>query len=247
MFRLLRSLILLALLAFFGLGAYFWTTRIPTVERFLSNKLNAKVSIESIDIGVKTLVIRGLRITNPSLSALPYAFQSESITLELMPYELLRKTIKVDRLQISGGVFSVQLYNGSGSDNNWARLLNALPPSGDHTFVIRSLILDNIQCSAFRSNGRQLTLPTIPHLEFNNLGQKHPLTLPQAERILFQTILSTLTSRPHLGGILDNIILVPSQLLGKGFVQEDETILDAGLDIIRRKTNEVTEFLQGLF
>lgn len=250
MFRFFRSLISLILLTLLAVGIYLWAERVPFFERYFSKMLNTKVSIESVEISMKRLIIHGLRMNNRSPSKTS-AFESQTMTLQVSPFELWNKTIHIDRLEIDNAVLNLELYNGSGGDNNWARLLNGLPSYGSRTFVIRTLIFDNLQFTGVRSNGQPLSISPIPHLKFKNIGEKHPLFLGQMEQVLFQLILTKLTSKPFLDGILGNVVGIPEHLVGSltsNLPEEEEKgIFQEGLEAIRLKTQEATEFLQALF
>ena len=209
MFRLLRLIILLIIIIVIVAGVYLWMARVPTLERFFSKQLNSKVTIEEVQIGWAKLKIEGLRIENPSQSTLPYAFQGGMITLEMSPFELWQKRVNIDRIKFQNPTIGVQLYNNSGSDNNWAHLLNSFPSGGKRKFVIKKLTILNLQFEVVRSNGKTLSIPSIPYSEFENLGEKGALTLSQVGRVIFQTMLYTLTSKPHLGVILDTVTALP--------------------------------------
>lgn len=251
MFRLLRFFILLLVIVAIVAGAYLWMARVPTMERFLSKKLNTTVTIEKVHLGWKTLSIEGLKIANPEQSAIPYAFQGEVTAIEMNPLALLKKTVHIDRIEIHNPTIGIELYNNSGTDNNWSRILNGLPSGGERKFIVKKLVVINLKFEAARSNGKTISLPAIPYLEFANLGEKGALTLPQLGRVIFQIILQNIANKPHLGAILENVASLPKDIMdgvtstlpldeAKGAIQE-------GFDAIRRKTQEASEFLQDLF
>lgn len=250
--RLAWYIIALFLLLVISSGAYLWITRVSRVERFLSSQLMAEVTIENVKIGWNKLRIQGLRIENPSQSPLPYAFQADEIFLQMSPFEIWEQTIHIDQVKVQNPTLGIQLFNSAGSDNNWARFLNHFPSGGDRKFIIKKLSIMNLQFKIIRSNGKELSVPTIPLLELDNLGEKNALTLSQLARVLFQTILHILSNKAsQLGPLLDEVTTLPSNLLdgvstslpledGKGMVHE-------GIDTIKRKTQEATDFLHGLF
>jgi uncharacterized protein involved in outer membrane biogenesis len=238
MFGLLRFIILLLAILAIIAGAYLWMARVSTLERFLSSRLNAKVTIEEVNLSWKTLSIKGLRIANPSKSAFPYAFQSEVLAIELNPFELLQKTIQIDKIEIQNPTIGIELYNSSGTDNNWARILNNFPSGrGERKFIVKKLSISNLQFQAVRSNGKSISIPSIPSLEFENLGEK--LSLSQLGRVLFQIILQKVSIK----GLLENVPPLPKSILDG---VNSKSMFQAGLDAVRRKTKEATEFLQEL-
>ena len=251
MLRFFRSLILVIILVAVVAGVFLWVARVPTLERFLSKRLNTKLTIEEVHFGWGTLTIEGLRIKNPAKSTLPYAFQGGSITLEMSPFQLWSEVMHIDRIQIESPTLGVELYNSAGTDNNWSRLLNTFPSGNGRKFVIKKLTISNLRFDIVRSNGKPINIAPIPYLEFDNLGEKGALTLSQVGKVIFQTLLQTLTSQSQLRGILDTVQALPKQVLegvkstlplenAKGALQE-------GLDTIKRKGEEASEFLQDLF
>lgn len=250
MYRLVRFLSALCLVALAAVGAYLWATRESLIERFLTERLKAKVSIESVDIGLKQIVLHGFQINNCS-SPKGCAFESATLTIHLSPLELWKQTIPIHSIEINNAILNLELYNGSGIDNNWVRLLNKHSPTENHTFVIHHLLFNNLQFTATRSNGRPIPIASIPHLEFKNIGGKDPLSVGEIEQVLFCSILAKLTNQPYLNAILDNVEELPEELKGRLTpslaLEEDRGKFQEGLEAIRRKTQEATEFLQALF
>lgn len=251
MFRLIRLIILLVLIAAVVIGVYLYMARVPTVERFLSKRLNAEVIIDEVDLSFSSITIKKLRIKNPAQSSLPYAFQAATISLHVSPFELFREKIHIDRVKIHNPTVGIELYNASGTENNWALLINRMPATNSKKFVIKKLTITNLQFDILRSNGKPINVPPIPYLEFDNLGESGALTVAQIGRILFQTILSSLKSQAHLNALLENVSQIPQSLLdGVNSTLPIEDIrgrLQEGIDTIRRKGKEATNFLQDIF
>lgn len=248
MYRLIRFLLALVLIALTAFGAYLWAAREPLIERFLTKRLKAKVSIESVDISYNQIVLHGFQINNGS-SPKGCAFECATLTVHLSPFELWKQTIQ--SIQIHDAQLNLELYNGSGVDNNWVRLFNKHPSTQSRPIGIHHLTFDNLQFKVTRSNGRPITLTPIPHLEFKNIGGKHPLPLSEIEKVLFCSILAKLTSQPYLNAILDDVMELPeelrSHLTPSLAADEEKRKFQEGLEVIRRKTQEATEFLQALF
>ncbi len=242
MFRLIKFLILVVLIVAVVGGGYLWSTRISTLERFFSKWLNTKVTIEDVHLGWGKLSIEGLKIVNPSQSTYPYAFQGGLIAVEIDPFELFKKIIHIERIKIQNPTIGLELYNSSGSDNNWARLLSSLPSGGgERKFIVKKLTILNLRISAIRSNGKEISIPSIPYLVFENLGERGALTLSQLGHVIFQTILQSLTSKTHLKAILDEVGALPMGIV-EGVTS---TLPIEGVETIRRKGQEIYEFLKA--
>ena len=127
MFRLIRRLFFLALLASIILGVYFWNSRVQIIEKFLSKQLNVHVRVGTVKIGWNRLLVGGLRFENSSSSKkIPYALQSKTISIETTPLELFHETIHIERVRIENLSIGVELFNSFGSNNNWACSLNGI-------------------------------------------------------------------------------------------------------------------------
>lgn len=249
MFRLLKLSFLLFVI---GGGVYLWTARVPIMERYFSNRLNTKVTIEKIHMGWGSLQIEGLRLANPLPSRLPYAFQEQKITIELSPLELWKRNVQIKQIKVENPTLFIELYNHSGADNNWARLLNNLPIGNqDRKFTVKKLAISNLRFEIGRSNSKNVSIPPIPYLEFNHLGEKDSLTFSQLGRVVFQIILQNIPSKAHVGAILDNVTALPKNVLegvsSSLSLNEAKGAIQGGMETLQRKTQEASEFLQNLF
>ncbi len=186
-----------------------------------------------------------MRIENPPNSKQPYAFQVEKIELEIHPLRLLNKQIFINQITLQNPHLDLELFNGVGNENNLTALLNALPCNANNFLTVNKLRLENLKIQVARSYGRPLAIPSIPLLEFDQLGKTSPLSVPEVSRVLFQTIMMTLSTKPHLSAVLDDVEGLPQNLLKS--TPEDPSLLQGGMDMIRKKTQEASEFLHGLF
>ncbi len=244
MIRLISFLILVATIA---LGIYFWTNRVSTLESFLSKRLNSKVSLDEVRLGWGRLTLRGLQIETPSSKA----FRSDEIVLEMSPFAFFKKTVYVEKIKIQNPTLSLELYNSSGSENNWVRLLNGFPSGSGKKFIIRKLVIINLRFDVTRSNGKPVSIPPLPYLELQGLGEKGALTVSQLGQVIFQALLQTVVSQGHLGALLDNVRQLPQDVLEHVRstlpIEEGRGVMQEGLETLRRKSHEASEFLQDLF
>lgn len=248
MFRLIRLAIFLLIVIVTVIVTYLWIARVPTLERFLTHKLGYKVTLEEVNIGLHELVIEKLKMENPQGSTKPYAFEAEAISVEYSPWDLWKNTLHFPLIKIQKPTLTVELYNASGSENNWSRILNTMPTKRNKHFVIDKLTIIHLQFQIIRANGKTLPIPPLPYLEFDNLGTNKPLTLGEIGKIIFQSLLKSLTSKPHLRSLLDNVPQLSRNLFP--FLLPDEEskgFLHESLDTIKRKSQEATDFIQDLF
>ncbi|MCH9625956.1 MAG: hypothetical protein S4CHLAM123_11410 [Chlamydiales bacterium] len=166
-------------------------------------------------------------------------------------FALFKKIIYVDKIKLQNPTLGIELYNSSGSENNWARLLNGFPSGNGKKFVIRKLVILNLRFDVTRSNGKPVSIPPLPYLELHNLGEKGALTLSQLGQVIFQALLQTVVSQGHLGALLDNVRHLPQDVLESVRstlpIEEGRGVMQEGLETLRRKSHEASEFLQDLF
>jgi hypothetical protein len=235
--------LILVLLITFG-GAYIWIARVPIIERFLSDHINAQVTIEKVQLGLQTLTLEGLRIANPTKS-LSYALQCEAITVEMNPLHLFKQTMQIDRIEIRNLIIGIELYNISGTDNNWSRFLSIMPSDGNRKIFVKKLAVSNTRFEAIRSNGKPLSIPTLPSFELENLGENGSITPSQLGCILFRLILQKVSVQ----GLLQNIPDIPKHILEGLNYPKDQVkgLSQKGVETINRKIQEASGFIKELF
>ena len=224
------------------MGSYLWITRVPTLERFLSQKLNAKVNVDDVEFGLNQIIIKGLRIKSPSPATLFYAFEGETITIELNFLQLCKNTVGIKQITLQDLTINIELYNLTGSDNNWARLLCECPHIGEkQNFKIDQLNMINIKFNTLRSTGNKIALPTISQL---TLKQQGPYTLPHIGQLLFKTSLATFTAKPPFGALFESVAAVPDLMEDVDPFEQTKKNLLEGAQTIWHKTHET---FQGFF
>lgn len=248
---MIRSLLFFALMALIVVASYLWVARVPTMERYLSKKLNGRVKIDEVHIRWEGLTLENLRLKNPSKSTLPYAFEAQSIDLEIPLVDLWKRKIHLHRVRIKDPILYIEMYNSSGSDNNWGRILNGFPSSDDKLLSIDHLSLTNLQFKAMRSTGKSFTIPAVPFLEFENLGYKKSVALNQIAKLMFESILVKMTHKPYLGSLLNQVKPMSKEMKqsvsGSYSSDEIKRNYQEGLGMIKKKTQEAKDFLQEFF
>lgn len=212
MFKIIKFFVLSLILIALSFAFYIWVQKKTLLEQFLSHKLNMEVELQDVSIGWGQLSLKQLRLKNHSGSQLPDAFVG-NVTLSMDPMTLLTNHIEIARLDIDDPILYLELYNFTGSDNNWSRSINSFPSTSDKTFVIHKLTINNLQFHPIKHAKKTINLPKIAKLQFENLGSKTPLTITQISQAVFESILFSLTSKPGLGEILKNIEALPKQAL----------------------------------
>ncbi len=248
MFRLIRLFIFFAIILAVLFGFYLWTSRVSHLERFLSKQLDTRVSIKEVELGWGRLRLEGVQLHNPTGSQLSYALRMESISLRMNPFDLWKETLRIKEITVESPMLGIELYNGSGSDNNWARILSSLPPASSEqkTFEIETLILNNLGFQVIDRKGKSIEIPPVAHLEFHNIGNRNALTISQVGRVIFQSILKTLSGHAQLASLLDQVEAIPKNFI-EGIRTKSAPPLEEGLDAIKKRGKQATDFLKNLF
>lgn len=184
---------------FLGIGVYFWTMRLTIVSRFLSHNLSSEVEVSEVKIGFKELTIEGFKIKNPKKSAVNYALEIDKVVIRAFPLDFFKQNIPIAKLSIQSPKIHIEYYDEIGQDNNWAMFFTHLATSETHkTLTINNLDMLNVKFVGTNVDGKTIILWPIPYIEFNHIGVKKPVTLPQLTRLLFQTIFEKLMKDKYL-------------------------------------------------
>ena len=240
MFRFLRSIIFFAL----GIALAFCAivlARVPITEYLLSQKLGNKVKLSSMKIGWREISLHNFQLLNPK--SINRAFTAESISLSINP---LRR--RVEELKVTNPILHLELYNASGTNNNWSTILNRYPTlKGTKHFTIHKLTLINPSFHIQRSNGKELAL-TLPQITFDKLDLS-PLALSDISKVIFEQMLYSITSKQHLGAILDNVETLPFEFITRKHkrLNEAKALIKESFETIKRKTQEGADLLFDFF
>lgn len=198
-----------------------------------------------------SVTLHKLKLKSAPKANFPIAFEADSIYLYVDSLlDFTQKRVRIKRLQIDHALLGLELYNPPGSDNNWSRLLNNLSSNDDKYFRIDEFVFNHLQFQAIRSSGKTLTIPPITRLAFQNLGKAKPLTLSQLTKIVFEGILTSLTTKPYLSSLLDSVKCLPKELFEEAastFDDKPDAPLYDSIEALKRKTQEAGVYIQTLF
>lgn len=250
MLRLIKLLILFALIIAVAAGTYFWVARVPTLERALSRRLGTDVTLQGVDLGWSSVTLHGLKIANPESSE--PALRAKSLRIDISPFKLFKDEVHIDFLSLDSPLIDIRLSNRSGSQNNWVQILANLPPSAPSKkrFVIDTLTINNIRFKVTTAEGKTLEVPPIPYIELKNIGKGNPLTLAQVGEILFQTILRMVARNPNLRDLIDQLPNLPQAVMGgvEAILPAQPTdTLQEGIEMLKEKGQDAAKALRNLF
>lgn len=266
--KIFTSLALFTLVGLFIFAGYCWIERVDLVSHFLSRKLQVDVEIGGIEIrGKNTLEITNLKIANPKGARLPHAATIDRIQLVASPLSALGKKIHVLLFELKGAYFSVELYNLTGSDNNWSRLLSAVmkkerevkSPSPDEKkssqnkasskeWQVDALVFDSIQCDILSEGllGGEHKEVSISRIELKNLGSDQALTTQQVFQTVAQAVLSHLSHVNGLSHILQGLPALPFKIADR-LLSSPEKIEGDASQLLRKGTKSVEKALRSFF
>lgn len=247
MFKLIKIFMFSLIIIAVAVGFYIWVQKKALISQFLSQKLNMEVELEDVSLSWGRLSLKQLKLKNHSGATIENAFQGD-ITIVVNPINLLNDPLNIEKIQIDQPILYLELYNFTGSDNNWSRALNSLPTSSDRTFIIEKLIINDLQFHPIKQSHskKNIILPKISFLEFEHLGNKNPLTIAQVTTAIFESILFSLTSKAGLGEILNNVQALPKQVLEgttSNIPLNIKNKFQESVNFLKRKTQETKESL----
>ncbi len=237
--RFLSWLLTLVILVVLVAGILLYWGGADYLSRYLTEILGTRTVVHGLAASTHSISLKGLEVYNPIGSKIPHAVKANAIILDGSFTAYLNKTIHLNELKIDSPTLGIELYNSSGSSNNWAHLLKSLPLSsgGERHFIIDRLVITNIQFDAVKANGKRISIPSIPYLEFRNLGTDHPLTTSELSRIIFQSLLSIVAKEAALSKILNNVMPLSKAIIERAPI-DDKT---------RGRIEKAERFIDGLF
>lgn len=201
MFKTLRLLFFLISISLIVLIPYCWINRVPLLEGFLSKKLNAKVSIKTIEFNFQHLALRGIKIDNPPECRVSHAFMADEITIKASFRELLNQQVRINRIRMVNPKIGVDLT----ASNTWTNIFTTSAKKGNKTYYVDRLIVENLQFEIMMTSDKPLPLPNLPHLELTHIGEDGSFNFTA----LSQSILKVLIDQ---SGLLNQLPTITDQM-----------------------------------
>ncbi len=170
-----------------------WTNRENIVAHYISKSLNnTPVSIKKIKYKNQIFMIRDLFIGNPRGSKTKTAFSSKTIDIDASYKALRAKNMVIESIELSDIFIGIEMYNESGSQNNWSKILKKDPSKKDtegRHYLIKKLTLRNLTIVVTDSQGRQTRYPSLDHMVFYNISDKTGFPIEEIEKAIFNLVL----------------------------------------------------------
>lgn len=246
MFRLLRFFITLSLIFLSVVTGYLWITRISTLEHFFSKRFNIDVRIDHVSCGWDRLTIENLRLrSHPSQYSSLSPLEIEKVTLHAPLWKLLLREKHISFLKLSHVTLGIECFNYSGSEHNWANILNGHSRSTAPLFCIDEIQLDDVNAKIITSTGKEYLTPIIATAKLRQVGYDTALSFPRVNEIVISSLLLALSNQEAFISIADKIDRASSVDLQTP--HSDKWNLRAALDQLKTKSESFLNRIQDLF
>ncbi len=203
-FSLFLALVLLAMVA---AACIAWTNRENILAHFLSRGLHVPVTIRSLDINKTSAAISRLWIGNPAHSKTTTAFAAEAVNIQATLDQILANPLIIEEIEISNISVGIEFYDEKGADSNWKRILNEdKKKAKSRDYLIHTLILRNLIVEVVQANGKVKRYPTIPQMEFHNIGSATGFPIDEIEKAIFDLMMKNLFQKLQLDQLFKTFV-----------------------------------------
>lgn len=227
--KIFRFIIIIVILIVIAAFVVIWIEREKIASKVLSNMLKTEVTIGEIDLSLtlSTLTVKDIVVYNPpnSPSKTQHALVVKSFLLKLQPTTLFKKVIHINEIFLDRVHFNVELYNTTGSDNNWSRIINnatqgtstpsqkaPAEPSKDETkFILDLFKIKDLTLNVYSQGavGVNLKAKPVSDFEIKDIGTSKPVTSGQLVNIIGSSLLSYVAKEYALNSLLNDTMKLP--------------------------------------
>lgn len=136
--------------------------------------------------------INRLWVGNPSGSQTKTAFTSEQITIQATPRMVfLGHPMVIDEISIRDIFVGIELYDTAGQTSNWSKILSQQEgrEKGKRGYLIRKLVIENLNVELTQSNGKSKRFPTIDQMVFYNISDETGFPIEEIEKAIFKMVM----------------------------------------------------------
>jgi hypothetical protein len=231
------TFVLVLVLLIGGTGvAYMYRTQL--LSSILSKTLEVPSSIQEINFSSSGATIKELHIQNPKGCTLKDALLVKTIDIKLAWKDAIKTTlgfgskkIIIRSIAIDSPQMAVEIFNLTGSDTNWSRILNTGTTSSEPSSIdlqIDTLLLTNIQLQAkYHILGKADFNPApVAKIEIHNIGSDSDVTTKQLIFIVFKVLMSQAASQLNLKTLVPEMLLQKVIPLPLFEIQEARKLID---------------------
>jgi hypothetical protein len=201
--RLLAALLICLALVLMA-GFIVWARKAEFASYLLSRQLKTPTSIQALHITRDHATLIRFWIGNPPGSKTQTAFASDQVEIDTTLSQLMGNPLIIDQIEINNIFFGLELYDKSGNDTNWNRMLSSSTPQGptDRKWLIRRLVLTNLSVEVVQPNGQIKRYPTIARMEFNNISSESGFPVEEIEKAIFNMVLKDILRQIDLPSLI---------------------------------------------
>ncbi|MDB6081199.1 MAG: hypothetical protein JWO53_471 [Chlamydiia bacterium] len=208
------------LIAVSSLIVYGYANRVELLTKALTLAIGVPVQIQEIDLTKQGAVIRGLKIHNPHGCKLPHALIAEKITITLNWIRLLEHMVNfrklkltIDSIHIDAPIMGLELFNPTGSDNNWSRMFassaDAPESSASIDLMIDEFLMTHVKLKVEYHCFTEASLRPQPiaRIELKNIGSNTDVGMKQLFQVISKVLLNEAASSLNLKTLLPAFII----------------------------------------
>ena len=127
---------LLAIVVVIAYGSYRYIYRADCIAQSLSRVYGVPVSVANVKISKKGIKLKNVVVNNPSNYTLQPAFSCSTVILKMNSSDLMAaifgyRPVVVREMNIMNPIFSIEMVNATGSQNNWKEILTNVLNNAD--------------------------------------------------------------------------------------------------------------------
>jgi hypothetical protein len=214
--KILLVLVLICLLS--ALGVFFaWNMRAPLTARIIHSHLGVPVSIETLDLTRQKATIKNLTIGNPPHFHSPISFTAGLIDIASTIQQIRSNPLIIDEIIMDDLLVNIEKQNSN--QTNWNEILSQKTESSkiQRHYLIKSLILRNLNVQITEENGKVKQYPTIDYMAFQNISDETGFPVNEIEKAIFNKMMQNLYQKLDLEKMLQPLI-PGGQYLPKGLL-----------------------------
>lgn len=166
--------------------------RANIASAYFSHDFKVPVKIGNVYLSTNRLVFQDFIIENPPKSNSEYALYAKQVSVNFKISELFKKVTTLESITFSHVHLWVELYNKSGSDNNWASFFRKAPPLTSEktpTFLIKTLKFKQLSPVLVQSSGYRKKGFAIGELSFHNISNNNHYANASIERAIMDSLM----------------------------------------------------------
>jgi hypothetical protein len=183
-----------------------WFNMPSYISRYLTKEFGVQTSISNVTLDTKNLNVYNLIMENPKGSKIQNALTCKKINLNSTIKNISSSTLTINSISLENISIAVELYNSSGTDNNWVRIMDTkeTDTKSDRKYLIKTLKLNNINIVLYRNNKIE-NLKPIKNLTFNNISNESGFPIEEIEKAIAHVILKHIFKQYNLLDLLKSI------------------------------------------